>query len=628
MFSGYLKPHLIWLTLFVVSFISTSHFGLLNPHLSGMLSNIFVALVFLITLFLLSFLGHKSYACLLALIWLGQIALTLGNWWHYQYFQSYFNYQSLALSSESSESFFALSEFAYTKPAIILALVSGFFLFLSIRFYKKEHFQLKRTAPLLLLLAGAAAASGTVVYNSVANYRALNMLTLSPAYFSPVHAFFIPLDSNKTISEEELVAESDFKEMNLLESDFANKVQSGDYNVIVIMLESVRASMLGYYNGDVGATPNFDAFASENMVVRNFYANTNFTVKAETAILCGMMDHNAKPPLAKFTDELSELDCLPAMLAEKGYSTRFYHGYQSDFYSRDTFLPKLGFDYRYFHADNFPDEPRRIGWGIADEAMYSIMLSDLMSLGNKRFLAHITTLSSHYPFKWDWPAAASIDVADAGSLFKNYANAVLYEDYAFGQFWQQFKQSGLADNTIVIVTADHGVWTFPDGADMQGQLGLDEQFFRMPLMIYHPDMSKHREISQIASQVDIAPTVLDMLGMPELKKHFVGKNMLDQVQQPWALMMKSGQLTMRVNDTVCRIRDRGCAGLHQECVAHQFGELFLERFSDMQQCYQINADLLQGGSYHPVELNKAWLQQGFDLINLHNKRAFGSSPIH
>lgn len=613
---------IIFQFLWLASFFAFANFGFLNPNPSGLFSGIFVLALVGLIISCFVYTNRTLYLLVCLIIWLGSAFLTGANWWHYQYFQSYFNYQSLALSSESPESLFSLSEFAYKTPALILISVSGLFLYLSIRYYRRPSFQWPTMLLVLFGLGGAAVASGTVVYNSVANYRALNMLTLSPAYFSPIHAFFISLDSNKQLLESEQRAATDFAVMNTPLDGAAVSPAVADYNVIVIMLESVRASTIGVYNGEPSLTPNLDAFAKRHIHARNFYANTNFTVKAETAIWCGMMDHNAKPPLSKYSDQLS-LNCLPKLLREKGYSTRFYHGYQSDFYSRDRFLPKVGFNFQYFHEDEVPGETRRIGWGVADEAMYSLMLNDLYTVASP-FFAHITTLSSHYPFKWDWPSTVPLPVNSGQTLFENYQRAVQYEDYAFGQFWDTFQRSPLAENTIVVVTADHGVWTFANDIDMSKQVLLDEQFFRMPLMIYHPAVSESVEIEQVSSQLDIAPTLAAMLGLSG--ESFVGKNMLAAVEQPWALMMKSGQLTVRVEDTLCRIRDRSCAGLHQECVAHQFGELFLEKFTDMQQCYQLHGDLLQDGDYSESGTAEPWLKRGFDLINFHNKRALSSVP--
>lgn len=567
--------------------------------------------------------GKLSYTLTLCLVWLLSILLTACNWWHYQYFRSYFNYQLLNLGTEAPDSLRAISSFEYWPQALILGLATGAVVLVGIRFYQRQHFRSRTSAGAMAVCLVGALGGGVLVNNSVANYRALNMLHLSPAYFSPVHAFFVSMETGSAVKADEVASETLFVEMNngARQEDGLEGEQS--YNVIVIMLESVRASALGFYNGQPGMTPHLDQFASEFWVATNFYANTNFTVKGETATWCGVMDYNVQAPYSTHKN-LKDMTCLPRLLKDEGYSTRFYHGYSSHFYSRDVFLPKVGFSHSYFHANTASNEASQLGWGISDEALYNLMLQDLEAL-SEPFFAHVTTLSSHYPFNWDWPEIIKDGPEGENKLYRNYRRAVSYEDYAFGQFWQQFRDSDLASNTIVVVTADHGVWTFSDSEDKDNAVVLDEKFFRMPLLIYHPDRPQHGEVSQVSSQLDIAPTILAMLGMDH--SQFIGKNIFQEVERPWALMMKSGQVAVRVEDTICRIADRSCSGLHQECVARQFGELFTKRFTDMQVCYELEGDLLEGGSYEKVNEPEPWLEHGFNLINLHNKEVFGASRV-
>lgn len=600
-----------------------SDFGAVSPYLGVLNSGFFVFSVQSAILVALHSFGRLYLHAALILL-TSNLILVFANWWHYQYFRSFLNYQSFVLIADSLEAGFSILEFKYLESAFLLLLVSSLFLWLS--FFTYRGAIVSRSCLLLFFVVAACCAlgSGYAANSSISNYRALNVLRLSPEYFNPVHAFFIPLIDVTSLSADEADSILWLSQNNLehRESQLP-RFQSSDHNVVVVMLESIRASELRSWAEGGLLAPSIDDFSERYIKANQFYANTNFTVKAEMATWCGLFDHNAKPPLSKYSDHLL-LDCLPEHLKRRGYVTRFYHGYQSRFYNRREFLPKVGFDSGLFYADL--DEGaavEKIGWGISDEAMLGIMLDELSS-SSSPFFAHITTLSSHYPFHWQWPAKSQpTDFVESGDkLYDNYRRAVAYEDYAFGKFWEAFKSSPLAENTIVLVTADHGVWTFsPEDMQKNDPVLLDEKFFRVPLMIYHPDIDQPMVIEQVSSQIDIAPTLLAMLGLPY--DHFIGKNMLVEVEQPWALMMKSGQLVARIGDTHCRIEGRECAGLHQECVAHQFGELFTRRFSDMQACYQIEGDLLKGGSYKKIEVNEPWLQHGFNLINYHNKRALG-----
>mgnify|MGYP000221020854 CR=1 FL=1 len=607
-----------------------SYFGSVNPNPLGLISGIFIFCTAVAMLWLVggkrAWLGNAASYLVVALF----LLLTVSNWWHFQYFQSYFNYEATALIGDAPEALKSVSQFEYSREAVVLAVVSLLPLVLAQLFSLPLIPRSPRVRYVgAAVFFAAALVSGGIFHSSVANYKSVGMFSLSPAYFHPVHAFFTSMSSQQEHVDAEFEALNLFRQANRGDSTF---VERNNKNIIVITLESVRASQLDYYAAlggkeGIAATPVFNAFAANNISAKNFYANTNFTVKGEMAIWCGLLDRNAKPPLSTISEQLANnLPCLPSMLRELGYDTRFYHGYQSRFYNRRAFLPKVGFENSLFFADVSEGRSvEEIGWGISDEAMLGLMLDELQSLASP-FFAHITTLSSHYPFHWQWPEASqSAQFVESGDkLYDNYRRAVAYEDYAFGKFWEAFQRSPLAENTIVVVTADHGVWTFsPEDAAQGDNVVLDEKFFRLPLAIYHPDVDEPQVIEQVSSQIDIAPTLLAMLGLPH--DEFVGKNMLTEVERPWALMMKSGQLVVRVENMLCRINGRECAGLHQECIAHQFGELFLKKFTDMQACYNVDGDLLQGGTYSEVAESEPWLQHGFNLINYHNKRALGAT---
>lgn len=613
-----------YLYIAVIFTVFLGYFGKLSPHPLSLLSSAFVAgcivsLFLLADLFLLRFRVRLAWGLALVLT-----LLTLANWWHYQYFQSFFNYEVIALFIEAPDSLRSVAAFDYFAEALVLLACIGAMLVVDWQFPHRPRYGLAAKLGALGVALGVSAASGVLVHNSISNYKQLGMFSLSPAYLHPAHAFFVSTGGDQPISADEKAAAEVFFSLRSAESE---GVKGGRerLNVIVLMLESVRASELGVYSGS-SLSPNIDAFAADNILARNFYANTNYTVKGETATWCGIFDHNAKPPLAKSSEQLSsDLNCLPRILADAGYRTRFYHGYQSWFYGRDAFLPKVGFQSSLFYADQEEElgSAPQLGWGISDEAMMELMLGDLQT-SSAPFFAHITTLSSHYPFFWGWPAESqSAEIKSSGDkLYDNYRNAVEYEDYAFGKFWQAFQQSSLADNTIVVLTADHGVWAFDPGELERGDsVRLDEKFFRVPLIIYHPKIAESVEVEQVSSQIDIAPTLLAMLGMP--RQEFVGKDILNKEHQSWALMMKSGQLVARIGDMICRIRDRACSGLHQECVAYEYGEILATDFADLQACYRLEGDLLRGGNYREIDSVEPWLQRGFRLINYQNKRALG-----
>nr|WP_246386851.1 LTA synthase family protein [Litorivivens lipolytica] len=631
---SYLGKHFLYAILAFSVIAGFSYFGALNPHPSGLLSSLHILFGSLILLLLASFISFKVYATVLISLCIFSLSLTVSNWWYFQYFQTYFNYEVLALAFESLDSFRSFSTFESKTSAVTLALASFLLALLSVFNYKKIEFPSKSANIGVVFLLFAFVTSGAILSKSFNHYRQLSMFTLAPSYVSPIHAFFVSSQSTSPRGTEgqskaELLFES-LNRVSIDDGDFeADKPTTrNNFNVVVIAIESMRASLLGMYGTLPSVTPALDKFGEQNISVRNFYANTNFTVKGETAIWCGIFDQSVKPPYSKFSSEIKNLRCLPEILAENGYDTLYFHGNSGRFYSRNEYLPIVGFDtLEFFDSDrrallNMPE----IGWGASDESIYKYMLEELKKRdGGSPFFAHFTTITSHYPFHWDWGVDTPnfIDQLDESTLYKNYLKSASYNDYAFSQFLKAFQESPLVENTILVVTADHGIWYFPESLQSSSIVKRNETFFRMPLFIYHPDIVGGVEIDQVSSQIDIPPTLLGLLGMDQYKDQFIGKDMMRPVAKPWAVMMKSGELTIRVGEQLCSMSVEDCSGAHQECAAKNYGEIFLEDVSDLEYCERVKGDILLGGVVEPVESQKGWLAAGLDLVASHNARVFG-----
>lgn len=112
---------------------------------------------------------------------------------------------------------------------------------------------------------------------------------------------------------------------------------------------------------------------------------------------------------------------------------------------------------------------------------------------------------------------------DLLELSNSYDNGVFYVDSLFSEFLDELKQYGLLENTIIIITADHGEELFEHG-------GVDHSNFydhtiSVPLIINLPGLQKKVEVKELAQSVDILPTTLNLLGIMPLK-NLQGKNLL------------------------------------------------------------------------------------------------------
>ena len=106
------------------------------------------------------------------------------------------------------------------------------------------------------------------------------------------------------------------------------------------------------------------------------------------------------------------------------------------------------------------------------------------------------------------------------------------DDY-MGQLTEKMKKWGILDNTVIIITSDHGEELFEHGfvghASTSLNAKLHDEIIHIPLIIWWPKKVKHRVVDELAQQIDIMPTILDMLGLPP-SEGLQGYSLLPSIQ--------------------------------------------------------------------------------------------------
>ncbi len=147
-------------------------------------------------------------------------------------------------------------------------------------------------------------------------------------------------------------------------------------------------------------------------------------------------------------------------------------------------------------------------WGISDEDLYKQVLKEAdQSFNNKKkFFSLVMTTSNHRPFTFP---QGRIDIASK----LNREGGVKYTDYALGKFLQSASTKPWFNNTIFVITADHC-------AGSAGKVALPPQKYHIPLLIYAPKIIEPKVVHKMASQIDLAPTILGLLNISYESKFF------------------------------------------------------------------------------------------------------------
>lgn len=329
----------------------------------------------------------------------------------------------------------------------------------------------------------------------------------------------------------------------------ANKIIQNKPNVLILVLESVRASEMGIYGAESSATPFLDTLAAENVFVPNFYATSNFTVKSEHAIHCSSYDFMIGAPLASRNIPVRS-QCLPDTLRNHGYQTVWFHGNDKKFYDRDHYLPKLGFNQLFSSEElNSGKQLPTMGWGITDHALFDSALEKL-ELINGPFYSEILSVSNHLPFDYSWGIEFPEHLSKKSTMFERYRRGIYYTDQAVKSFYKKFKKSSISEDTILIITGDHGIWTFSD--NNKTNLQKNEEYFRIPLILELPGYKKAK-IEGIHSHLDIAPTLLELLKL-EPNSTYIGHSIFsdsDEKSDRVLYMTTEQALSYRYKNKAC-----------------------------------------------------------------------------
>ncbi len=295
----------------------------------------------------------------------------------------------------------------------------------------------------------------------------------------------------------------------------AYKPAMGDHgrapNVVVVMMESLSAEYMQAFGSKDGLTPNLDRLAEEGMSFTRLYAAGTRTVRGLEALSAAL------PPLPGKSvvrwPDVTNLNTLGATLSARGWSPHFIYGGYGAFDNMNGYFGAQG--YKVTDRRNFADgiiEFENI-WGVADEHLFDQVLLEIdrEHAAGKPFFGHVMTASNHVPFTYP---AGRIDIPSPGKR----PGGVKYADYAIGRFVEMAKKKPWFDNTVFLFVADHCAFS-------SGKTKIPVHRYHIPAIVYAPKLIAPRKVDTLASQIDLVPTLLAMLGLSS-DDHFVGRDIL------------------------------------------------------------------------------------------------------
>lgn len=312
--------------------------------------------------------------------------------------------------------------------------------------------------------------------------------------------------------------------------------QASRPNVLFIVLDATRYDHLSCYGYKKPTTPNLDQVAAEGALYENCITPASWTLPSLASLFTGLYprDHGVKSQHSKLKESF---ETLAEILAAAGYRTL---GFSSNAWVGSFAGLDQGFE-------QFVDVWRHLGTNPADDgaALTNERIRDWLGADEtgKPFFLFVHYFEPHFPYRppppydskflpkgadsamlaevrrWAHPREVGYILKVPGMeisrtqleiLESQYDGEIAYLDRQIGILISEFKRRGLLDNTITVITSDHGEH-LGDHALLDHKMSLYDPLIHVPLIIrYPPAVPAGRRIQSPVQTIDILPTLLQL----------------------------------------------------------------------------------------------------------------------
>ncbi len=397
----------------------------------------------------------------------------------------------------------------------------------------------------------AIGGNGNEVTFAVENYEYTEEVTTETA---------INISTFTDAAEEEIVEEIIDTSPNVLEVDFdeliANETNSNvialheyirtltptnkneytgmfeGYNLIFVVAEGFSG-----YSIDRDRTPTLYKLSNEGFVFRNYYTPLWYgsTLGGEYADLTGLMPKNGTY-MSMYKSGANGNDMmftLSQQLLKQGYTVKGYHNNEYTYYDRHISHTNLGYEW-YGTRNGY--EPERDGsgtqlWPQSDLHLIDTTFDDY--IGEEPFHTYYLTVSGHVMYNFGGNAMAmrhqeTFDYLDYSETTKAYIACQYELELAMTSLIEKLEEAGVADRTLIVLTADHVPYDNKDVVDELAGKELEQTFewYKNTLIIWSASMEEPVRVNKYCSSLDILPTVSNLMGLPYDSRMLVGQDIL------------------------------------------------------------------------------------------------------
>ncbi len=401
-----------------------------------------------------------------------------------------------------------------------------------------------RPGPVAALLALGAVWGGFAYRQAVAGRwldRSDHLIVRSP-HWEIVHSTVLEL----AFGGRALKFDQEFSDQELADfrgtggAPFQRPVQTASAtppkNVLVLVMESTGAKYLSLYGSPYATTPELRQEAQFGLVFDNFYCHMGLTANSLASLTLSIF------PYMTWREYTVEYPTYPGttlaqVLKPRGYRTSFIHTGYLQYTNQDGFLKDRGFD-ELLDIENLGGQVVS-SWGGDDRQLVDAVLQWIDKDRSQPFYVVAWTNESHHPYE-PAPHHSFVDFFGNGPRppddydLGRYLNTVRSVDHELGRLFDGLRERGLDQDTLVVVTGDHGeAFGHPHPTWGHGARLYEENVW-VPMLLWSPtQFPAGRREATIGSHVDVMPTIAHLLGVPPAPS-WEGRSLFEKGRPPRA----------------------------------------------------------------------------------------------
>ncbi len=314
-------------------------------------------------------------------------------------------------------------------------------------------------------------------------------------------------------------------------------------NVILVQLESLQSFVINNEMNGEEVTPFLNSLTNDpdTYYFNDFYHQTGLGKTSDSEFLVENSLFGLGRGAVFFTHGGNTYNSMAEKLGKNGYFTNVMHSNNDSFWNRDVMYDALKISKFYDVNDYTVSDENSVNWGLKDIPFFEQSV-DMMTEMPQPFYSRMITLTNHYPFYLDEEDIMIPEYTSDSGTLNRYFQTVRYLDESIKVLFEELKEKGLYENSIIVLYGDHyGISENHNNAmamylDKEEITDYDSALLQsVPLYIHIPGSGDGQVIEKTSGQIDLRPTILHLLGINTSNDMQLGADLFSEEHQDFVI---------------------------------------------------------------------------------------------